>query len=775
MKTNQFFNPTLLKTLMTLTLVSSGITNCYGYVFSGKVVDREMNGIADAKITVTKVGENKPIVIYSDNDGKYSLDLEQGKYKFTVTSPGYRNFSISHYISSDSPPTFFTLYPEATVLPDVEIVSDQLESVSNKDIMYLSAENRKHGLNALDAISSLPRFISTLNGSSLQNMSGETVTILIEGRKASSVQLTNLTGNDIAKVEYYPTSPAKFAGYAGGPIVDVFLKRPKELKLNGNIKSSNCVIYTSEFSNAGLTFMNPNNLVMGSFNNYCLNTSDIGASSLYDYGNSSNSLVSRSGFNHMLSNNAALNYQWDNTNNMFYASFNYQGGRNKAGFDYDLNEIRTDKTLKGDASYENYEHSDGFSLDLYYTHKFSRGQELSIDVVNSLNKSADTADNSRTVGEESDYTSFEANTFSRNRVYTLIVNAMFSSPLGGGEINASLFYSYKHLNQDFINNFYPQNTSHNFSFNNSSYASVGYFRNFNKVSADLTVNAFYEFRRQPDGGHFTDFQCLPRLNVRWNISNTISARYSFWVQSSQKSIGVDNENMTFVDTRLFKQNSMSMHAVYKYCNNLSFDISIPTAKLFFTPLIGYYHRSHPYVETATREGDIFVIRNTEVPFTNEVAFSINARYNPAPWLYVIGIYNCDYAAYNLPGQKMRKTANSFQLRAGGRAGHFQYEAGITTPKHRYDGYTRWHEDWNFSASAFWIPGSWYVGLSYSFYGLDTWTGTDYGHLCEYSKSDNPYLQKMITVTVGYNFEAGKLTKRNNASKRLNNTADDFGI
>lgn len=79
MKTNQFFNPTLLKTLMTLTLVSSGITNCYGYVFSGKVVDREMNGIADAKITVTKVGEDKPIVIYSDNDGKYSLDIEQGK------------------------------------------------------------------------------------------------------------------------------------------------------------------------------------------------------------------------------------------------------------------------------------------------------------------------------------------------------------------------------------------------------------------------------------------------------------------------------------------------------------------------------------------------------------------------------------------------------------------------------------------------------------------------------------------------------------------------
>lgn len=218
-----------------------------------------------------------------------------------------------------------------------------------------------------------------------------------------------------------------------------------------------------------------------------------------------------------------------------------------------------------------------------------------------------------------------------------------------------------------------------------------------------------------------------------------------------------------------------MHAVYKYCNNLSFDINFPAAKLFFTPLIGYYHRSHPYMETATKEGDIFVIRNTEIPFTNEVVFSLNARYNPAPWLYVMGIYNCDYAAYNLPQQKMRKTANSFQLRVGGRAGQFQYEAGMTTPKNRYDGYTRWRDDWNFSASAFWTPGSWYAGVSYSFYGRDSWIDTDYGHLREHSKSDNPYLQKMLLVTVGYNFEIGKLTKRNNVSKRLNNAADDFGI
>lgn len=784
MKHNYTYKPDINKTdrfrriaklLIVITLVIGGIGECLGYRFSGTVIDQERNGINGAEVSVVKEGEEKPTVAFADKGGKYSLELESGKYTFSVSSFGFKDVSYTCDITSDMEDMNFMLQPDATVLQEVEVVSQQLKSYSNKDVMYLTEENRKHGLNALDAISSLPRFISSLNGTDLQNMSGTSVTILIEGRKASAVQLMNLTGNDIAKVEYYPTSPAKFRGYAGGPIVNVYLKRPKELKLNGNISSSNCVIFTNEASRAGLTLTNPNNLIMASYSNRCVNTSDIGNSSIYDYGDSSNSLVSRSGFYHTLSNNASINYQWNDAKNLFYMSFDYRGTRDKSGYDYDLTEIKPDKTVRGESFTEYYKHSDGFSVDIYYSRKFSRGQELSIDVLNSINKSALTNDNSRRVGEESDYTSFDAKTFSRNRIYSVIANAMFSSPLGGGEISASLYHSYRHLNQDFVNYFYTQNSNHNFAFENNSYASVGYFRSFNRFSADLTLNAYYDFRRQPDRSHFRDFQFMPRLNAGWNISDYITARYSFWIQSTSKSIGSDNENLTYEDVRVFRQNSMSMHAVYKYCNSLYFDFNIPSARLFLSPTISYYHSRHPYMETATQIGDNFIIRNTEVPFINDVAFSLVARYTPASWLYLIGIYNCDYSAYNLPMRKMRKTANRFQLRAGGSIGKIQYEAGMSTPKNSYDGVTRWHEDWSFNASVYWTSGSWYAGISYMFQGLDTWFEDDYGQLRKYSKMHNRFNQKNLSISVGYNFEVGRLTRRSNAAKRLQNVESDFGI
>lgn len=102
MKTNLFFTRNrLVQLLMVITLVIGGIDECLGYRFSGTVIDHERNGINGAEVSVVKEGEEKPTVAFADKGGKYSLELESGKYTFSVSSFGFKDVSYTCDITSD--------------------------------------------------------------------------------------------------------------------------------------------------------------------------------------------------------------------------------------------------------------------------------------------------------------------------------------------------------------------------------------------------------------------------------------------------------------------------------------------------------------------------------------------------------------------------------------------------------------------------------------------------------------------------------------------------
>lgn len=95
-------------------------------------------------------------------------------------------------------------------LEEVEIVAERVIHKGDHEVLLLSDENRTFGTNALDAISSLVYFNTSLNGRTLTNDLNQSVYILINGVPADGDRLRTYKGKDIKKVEYYAIAPPKY-------------------------------------------------------------------------------------------------------------------------------------------------------------------------------------------------------------------------------------------------------------------------------------------------------------------------------------------------------------------------------------------------------------------------------------------------------------------------------------------------------------------------------------------------------------------------------------
>lgn len=84
-------------------------------------------------------------------------------------------------------------------LEEVEIVAERVIHKGDHEVLLLSDENRTFGTNALDAISSLVYFNTSLNGRTLTNDLNQSVYILINGVPADGDRLRTYKGKDIKK------------------------------------------------------------------------------------------------------------------------------------------------------------------------------------------------------------------------------------------------------------------------------------------------------------------------------------------------------------------------------------------------------------------------------------------------------------------------------------------------------------------------------------------------------------------------------------------------
>lgn len=100
-----------------------------------------------------------------------------------------------------------TTTPQDTVktisLGEVVVKGERIVHKGDHDVLYLSPQNKNYGTNALDAVSSLTLFQTSLNATTLTSWDRQEVFVLINGIPSEGIDLRSYKGADIKHVEYY--------------------------------------------------------------------------------------------------------------------------------------------------------------------------------------------------------------------------------------------------------------------------------------------------------------------------------------------------------------------------------------------------------------------------------------------------------------------------------------------------------------------------------------------------------------------------------------------
>ncbi len=722
--------------------------------------------------------EERAYTVFTDINGIYHFqNIAGGSYHMSITHSDYESVEGDLDITADFLSGGMVLTPNeiATVnqLEEIEVTARILENYHDRTELYLTKENRNYGINALDAISSLPLFRHQINGGALENLDGTKVNVLINGRRASEEEIRNLKGDDIQKVIYYDNAPAKYASFFGGPVANIILKKPKELMFAANIAAEVSNLLTAG-GNAGVVINSPLHYVNGLFSINGSHITDRKSTELYDYGDLINSFNQQSGLEKSLKSYSSVTYQFEKANHMLHTNISYLSASDKVENYYGITESDHLNSIEGIRQTGRHSIGDQFIADVYYSYAFEGGQEISIDVLNSYNKTGRDTYNAQDVEDGSAYSSYLNSAHTNNTIYTLAVSAMFSSPLWGGSISGSICENYVNLHQQYKDNFFPDLPSSTHNRRHNPYIAIGYSRNFNKFGTSLSIGAFDTYTKLSEGGTHNQFTIYPRINLSYAFTPAHMLRFAYWVESSTNSLGAMNSNRYFIDSRYFSENNSYEHAVYSYCGSLGASLSIPEAKLYLSPSLTYRYIKKPYVDYVIQENQIFIRKTIVVPEEHNLTYSLGLTWNPFPGLSIQPFFRGQYITYTTPIQRVRFDWNTLNLNASYTVSNIQLYASCSTPGKSIDGVVETHTGWNVNASAYWKYRNLFIGIDYAYMQDANMTITEIPGFLHSTTAGLRDMTYQLSVKVGYTFQTGNSHKQHR-QKRLNNSASESGF
>ena len=130
---------------------------------------------------------------------------------------------------------------KVVTLDEVVVKAERIIHKADHDVLYLSKDNRAFGTNALDAVSSLELFQTSINETTLKSWDRQEVYILINGVPSTAVDLRGYKGDDIKNVEYYSVAPPQYMSLTEGPVVNIVVKKRHDRSYSGYFNTSNAV------------------------------------------------------------------------------------------------------------------------------------------------------------------------------------------------------------------------------------------------------------------------------------------------------------------------------------------------------------------------------------------------------------------------------------------------------------------------------------------------------------------------------------------------------
>ena len=648
-------------------------------------------------------------------------------------------------------------------------VTESMESLEGDHVVLkLSNANRKYGTNALDAVSSLNRFQTNLNGTELYAWDQSKVFILINGVPSSSLDLRSYKGADIKNVEYYSVAPPQYMMLTQGPVANIVIKKRHDRQYSGYFNTKNSVLYKFGYNQAVLTYADSLNQVkVGYFLNY-RDTRHIDIHSEYDYapdrktqyndrqrykGEYHNWIASYQRFQGSHLFNAKLTYTTD-------PGYERQSG---TGSIYDGT-----GTYNGTSSRLLKSRSNAAALNLYYGYTFSGGKSIAINVVNTIGRSHSDSHRSLLFSDPYSQLSYNVTSGMKNRTYSLIGSASYSMPLLGGYLTAGSRYEYTRLSQDTRDTKYTPQTHTEFLYTGLSirkndftiYPAIGIkiadesTGTMNRTTATPYIRFYGDWWPQNNLKGFTTQLTLSHMDGNPPL-NLLTGNYTY-IDAWMVSTG--NPSL-----KNFSQSSAKLDIAYYHPDGRN------SVALRIMPI--YYRNSSQQVLMQQDGYAILQHQNIKHDFYNR--FYLKGSWYPVKWLEFSPSFSVDTYRYDTPSQKVRRNYCTVGCLINLTFDKWEVSLDANSPIEQYSGDLTIHGSAQYAAIVQYKYRGWSFGAEYHYLGHNEYTKGTNGSFSYCESKNLPTLRYLCQVTATYSFSIGRA--RRHARQRLNESSSETGL
>jgi len=205
----------------------------------GTVVDKDKTPLAF--VAIQAVNENQQIVKgdFSDEEGKFSIDLPTGIYNLVLKYVGLQNDTLRTQSTEGTIDLGVITMKSIEDLDDVEIVAQRstMEYHLDKRVFNVGSDLNNQGSNAVEVLENIPSITVDAEGN-VSLRGNPNVRILIDGKMSgfasSADALKQLQAANIEKIEVITNASSRYDAQGEGGIINIVLKKNQTKGLTGS-------------------------------------------------------------------------------------------------------------------------------------------------------------------------------------------------------------------------------------------------------------------------------------------------------------------------------------------------------------------------------------------------------------------------------------------------------------------------------------------------------------------------------------------------------------
>lgn len=233
----------LSRLLPLISILCISITVKAQFQIQGKIISDKGSPLSNVTIALLRASDSQLVKTdLSSDKGAYLFPaIEKGEYFIQISKLGYERKRIEKFILDKNTTLNLTLQESAKKLKEVSVVATKplLEQRADKLIVNVANSPIAAGGTAQEILKKVPGVILVQDKVTLAG-SGD-VQIWIDGKPSVyqdiNAVLRNMPGDQIEKIELIRQPGAKYDA-AGGPIINIVLKKNARLGLNGTAQLS---------------------------------------------------------------------------------------------------------------------------------------------------------------------------------------------------------------------------------------------------------------------------------------------------------------------------------------------------------------------------------------------------------------------------------------------------------------------------------------------------------------------------------------------------------